>query len=538
MNRYFKKEHWWLILSGIAMGLSFPPMPFPFQLLMFLGLIPLFLIIEKKEKLIEINRAAYIAFFVFNLLTLYWVGSWQKEADPFLMISGVLLVFVNPVFFLIPTTLYYFSRKVLSERIALFLLPIFWVTYEYVYMLTDASFPWLTLGNGLSYFHLFIQAADIIGALGLSITVLYINVLLTRSFQNKENKKLIFRYSSLAALIMILFLGYGVYRISTFKLSDKKIKVGLIQPNLDPWDKWNGSSLNSLLDQYFALSKISLNKGADLLVWPETAIPVYLFAGEYGKTVDSIYSFLITNRTSLLTGVPWLNYYYKGDRMPPDVKFSKNGDFYYSTYNAVVLMNPENRNVPYYGKAKLVPFGERVPFVDQFPFLGDWIKWGVGLSGWNVGRDTTVFNFYSNKLKDTVRINAMVCYESIYPYYITAFINKGADLITVVTNDSWYGNSSGPYQHKEISVLRAVENRKSVIRSANGGISCIIDPLGRTSAETQMFVKAQLTGDVIIQPGKTFFTEHSLIIPLLCSAFSLWVAGMFLLMKMKQRFKL
>lgn len=538
MKKYFRKEHLWLVLSGAAMGLSFPPMLFPSQLLMFGGLVPLFLIIEKKERLIEINRSAYLAFFVFNLITLYWVGSWQKESDPFLMISGGLLVFVNPFFFLIPTTLYYFSRKIFPAKLSLYLLPFFWVCFEYIYMITDASFPWLTLGNALSHFYLFIQAADIVGALGLSMAVLFINVLLTRAWQHKTEKNILLRYTLIAALIFFVFIGYGVYRTSTIKLSDKKVKVGLIQPNLNPWDKWGNNDLNSLLGDYFKLSDESLNKGAAILVWPETAIPVYLFAGEYAPALDTLYNYLFTRKTYLLTGVPWLNFYKAGDKMPPDVKFSQSGKFYYSTYNSVVLLNPDTRKVQFYGKTKLVPFGERVPFVDQLPFLGTWIKWGVGLTGWNVGQDTTVFAFYSAKLKDTVKINSMVCYESIYPYYISAFVNKGADLITVVTNDSWYGNSSGPYQHKEISVLRAVENRKSVIRSANGGISCIIDPLGRTTAQTEMFTKTELTGDVIIQPGKTFFTRHSLIIPLISCALSLWVAGVFLLMKFKGVFKL
>lgn len=519
------------------MALSFPPLPFPFQLLMFAGLVPVFIAIEKKERLIDINRAAYLSFFIFNLLTVYWVGSWQKESDIFLMISGGLLVFVNPVFFLIPTTLYYFSRTIIPRKATLFLIPLFWVCYEYLYMLTDLSFPWLTLGSGLSHFYWFIQAADIIGAVGLSLVVVMINVLITRAIQNKDTKSIAIRYAVIAASILIIFVAYGVYRTSTFELSSKTVKVGLIQPDLNPWDKWAGTGLDDLTNLYLELSEQSIEKGAKLIVWPETALPVYLFSGEYQRTVDTIYSFLERNNAALLTGVPDLNYYNKGDSMPPDVKRNKDGTLYYSTYNGIALLTPRTRALQEYGKSKLVPFGERVPFVDVLPFLGNWIKWGVGLSGWNIGRDTTVFK-YVNGTADTVGINGMVCYESIYPYYITAFVNKGADIISVVTNDSWYGRSSGPYQHKEIAVLRAVENRKSVIRSANGGISCIIDPLGRTTAETGLFVKTELTGDVIIQNGKTFFTTYPLIIPLLSSVFSFWIMGIFILKKMQVKWNI
>ncbi len=110
--------------------------------------------------------------------------------------------------------------------------------------------------------------------------------------------------------------------------------------------------------------------------------------------------------------------------------------------------------------------------------------------------------------------------------------------MAVVTNDSWYGNLSGPYQHKEFAALRAVENRRTVVRAANGGISCIINPLGKTVVQTQMFTKTYIVGDVVIDESETFFTNHSLLIPILCSAFSIWVIGIFSLMKLKKSLKL
>ncbi len=218
------------------------------------------------------------------------------------------------------------------------------------------------------------------------------------------------------------------------------------------------------------------------------------------------------------------------------------GNFYYTTYNGVYMFNPGTKHIQRYGKMKLVPFGERVPFVDQLPFLGDLIKWGVGITGWNVGKDTVVFKMklrkkYGLREDDTLRINALVCYESIYPYFVTEFVRRGADLISVVTNDSWYGNLSGPYQHEEIAVLRAVENRKSVVRAANGGISCIIDPLGRTITQSKMLTKDYIVGDVIIQKDETFFTKNPYIVPVISCVISVWIAGMFLIKKLKVKFK-
>ena len=163
-------------------------------------------------------------------------------------------------------------------------------------------------------------------------------------------------------------------------------------------------------------------------------------------------------------------------------------------------------------------------------------KWGVGLSGWNVGKDTLVFKLPMNK--DTVKIGGLVCYESIFPLFVTNFVKRGAQFIVVVTNDSWYGNSSGPYQHEDFAILRAVENRRSVVRCANGGISCIINPLGKIESETKMFTKTVLVGNVELRSEKTFYTEHPAIITTIISIISLWIVGLNILLYIKNKFKL
>ncbi len=139
---------------------------------------------------------------------------------------------------------------------------------------------------------------------------------------------------------------------------------------------------------------------------------------------------------------------------------------------------------------------------------------------------------------ELVNINGQVCYESIFPLFAPNFVQRGAEVIAVVTNDSWYGNSSGPYQHKEFAVLRAVENRRAVVRCANGGISCIINPLGVTEAETKMFTRTVLVGDVSLHSEITFYTEHPAIITTIISVLSLWIVGLNILLFIKNKFKL
>lgn len=544
-ERKLRNKHRLLLaLSGALLAVSFPPVPFPATILIFAGLVPYLFVIEQKEKLIDINRATYLMGFIFCLFTLYWVGSWQKTADPFLMISGILLVFVNPVFFLIPSTLLFFTRKIFPRKYSLYLLPVFYVSYEFAYMLTDLSFPWLSLGNGLSLFTTFIQIADVIGQLGLSLLVVLLNVLIYKSIITfRCNKKSFYINSSFTLLILMFILIYGFVKLNSEQNTAQKIKVGLIQPNLDPWEKWKGQDLNELVGSYLYLSRAAESSGAELIIWPETALPVYLRTEMYSSILDSICKFIDENHVYLLSGMPDIKFFYDKENIPSDAKYSSANDYYYATYNSILLFSPYTAQIESYGKMNLVPFGERVPFVDELPFLGKIIKWGVGISGWNVGKDTTVFrlaakNTFKSDKKDTLKIGGLVCYESIYPTFAAEFVKRGADFLAVVTNDSWYGKLSGPYQHKDFAALRAVENRRSVVRAANGGISCIINPFGETQKETEMFTKSVVVGDVELYDEETFFTKNANLIPILCSAFSIWIIGIFILMKLKTAFKL
>lgn len=524
------------LLSGLLLGLSFPPIPL--FLLSFIALIPYFYVIEQKKSLSEINRFTYAAMFIFNLITLYWVGSWTKEADTYLMISGSVLMFFNPLLFLIPSSLYYFSRKIFNHKISLFLFPLYWAGYEYLYSITDFRFPWLTLGNGLPYFNTFIQIADIIGAHGLTLLILHINILFYKTALSIYKKENWIRPAALALTIFTFVIVYGIYRTSSYEASPKKIKVGLIQPNLNPWDKWQLGDLNNIIDLYFTLSDSAIAEGADILLWPETALPVYLLSGTRREDAERIFNYVDSAGISLLTGMPDATFYFNKETAPETAKPTGSGNYLYTSYNSILLFTPGSRDVQRYGKIKLVPFGEKVPLVDQLPFLGDIFKWNVGITSWNTGEDTTIFKIKNED--DFTNIGGVICIESIYPEFCTEFVQKGAEILAVVTNDSWYGNSSGPYQHKEISALRAVENRRSVLRAANGGISCLIDPLGRTVASTTMFIRKYLVVEAELNNTLTFYTKYPLLIPFISVAAILLIifTNVYLVIKSKIRKKI
>ncbi len=517
-RKEIRKELLLGLLSGVMIGLSYPPIPLPY--LVFVAFVPYFFVIQKREGLADINRFTYFTMFIYNIITLYWVGGWLPNSDPFLMIAGTTLFFFNPIVFLIPSTLYYLTKKYVNKNLALFLFPLFWITFEFAYSLTDFNFPWLTLGNSLSYFTNYIQIADIIGVYGLSVLILFANV-----FVYKFKKDLLpgrgINKIALAIFVAIIIIPiiYGNYKTISFSSQDGSVKVGLIQPNIDPNEKWKGGSLNEKIDSYFELSQKAIDEGAEIVIWPENALPAYLLLSTYRKEVNRMHEFADTNNIAILTGMPDRNNYYDRDMAPADAKHTRDDKAMYTSYNSILLFNPNSREVQKYGKMKLVPFGEKVPLVNSLPFLGEWIKWNVGMSGWNTGRDTTVFKVKTEARE--IQVGGIVCIESIYPIFTSIFVEKGAELIAVVTNDSWYGDTSGPYQHKEISVIRAVENRRSVVRAANGGISCLIDPLGRTIAETSMYTRDYLVVDVPLNSKLTYYTQNPWLIPVSASIISI-----------------
>ena len=509
-----KRERYLLIMSAIFLALGFPPSPFPLTL--FVALVPYLIVISERKTLAEINKATFLMTFTFSVLSLYWVGAFTLAKDPFLMIGGFLLFFINPVPFLIASSLYYFWRKYISSKTVLFVFPLFWLLYEYLYTVTDWSFPWLQMHNGMVKFTYFIQIADTIGGWGLTLLIVGTNVAFYYAFINYYSNRRKFLASLSIGLLMILLPTiYGLIVISKGLDSEKSktIKIGLVQPNIDPYDKWAELDYIKTVKMLLSSSRTLLQEKPDLILWPETALPIYYKSIGYSDARDSLQSFINTYPVSLITGMPDFREYFEGDIMPPDVKVRKDMKRYYATYNAVYGMTNGSPDIQTYGKMKLVPFGERVPFVDEIPILGDWIKWGVGLSGWNVGRDTTIFKFANSNKTDSFKVGAVVCYESIYTGLVTSIASKGAQFLVVVTNDSWYGNTSGPYQHRDFGRLRAVETRRYFVRCANGGISCFINPFGQIEKQTAMYESTLLSGEVKLLDEQTFYSKHPMLFP-------------------------
>jgi apolipoprotein N-acyltransferase len=542
------------LITGLCFGLAYPPVSF--YLLIFAGISLLLHIIEDCKNYKELLIRVYVTLIFFELTATSWVAlsGMRESADRFLIAGGVFVIIFHPLYILIPVVIYYFiSNNIKIKKfpdINLLFFPFIWVTFEYLQTLTEVTFPWLLAGNAFTTNLEKIQYIDYTGVYGVSFWVCVLSVLTYYLYKNLKNSpENIFvelrRKRNVAVLISILtiYILPNIYtKLSSsenkyINASDEKISVGIIQPNVGAWVKW-GANQKNLISDYASMIKEAAGKkqGIKMIVLPETAIPFYLFYSVYDDLFESFKNACDSSNTTVLTGIMDMKLYENQSLAKVDSKkFSSRGQ-YYDTYNTAVLLEKGKDKTDYqkYNKIKLVTGSERMPYQEKLPFLKDLIRWGVGLSSYQLGEDTTIF-LLDNKYK----FNAAICFESVFPRFFSKFVEKGAQFSVIITNDAWWGKFFGTYQHNQFAVLRAIENRRWIVRCANTGVSCFIDPYGNMYGETPINEKAIFTGDIGIRNSKTFYTENGDVFSLICFYLSavLFIAGIVLKFSSKKKIR-
>ena len=497
--------------TGILFGCSFPPLPL--GPLACISLVPLLLLIERLRSLRRQFLYSYLSFFVASCIALYWVGGFTHAKDPFLMLAGGLVLVWEPFFFSVIVLSYLVVRKNFGLIAGLVSLPFIWITFEWLYALGEFAFPWLTLGNTQTYELGKIQFAEFTGVYGISFWLLIINVLFFVLLMNvmREKERMSMKVNLLAtAAIAVVYLLPSLYsltidetRFSSFQ--NPSLRVGIVQPNIDPWAKWEGASTlagrEKQVQQFLEITGEQKKAGVQMSVWPETAI---LFDLPIMKDeCEKVQGVLDSLGTSIVSG--YIDYkYYEAGKSPATSSVIRGTSVHYDSYNSILYLEPKSERIQSYAKMRLVPFAERIPYAESIPFLIEPLRWGVGISNWGIGKDSTVFE----DSRSHTKFLAMVCYESIFPEFVSAFVKRGAEFMVFITNDSWWGNTSGARQHCQFAVLRAIENRRWVVRCANGGISCFIDPYGRMYDKTQMYTEASITRVIEPRTEQTFYTRH------------------------------
>ncbi len=521
------------LLSGVLLGLSFPPSPL--YSLMYVALVPLLLLVDRLDRYTEIMRWSYPGLLVFHAIALYWVGGFTHGRDPYLMIAGGALVVGHPLFFWIPLLLMLSVRRTLGRVVSWLSFPFLWLGFEAFHAMGEFSFPWLTLANSQVYDLARLQIAEYTGSAGVSLVLLAFNTIafvLVRDLSVGGAPRGRRVWMALAGLL-VLYVGPWLYGISTLRASDDRqqgarVRVGVLQPNIDPWEKWGEgveSKWNSYDRQFLLLTSetIALQRSdLDLVVWPETAVPFYLLhpsATPYRQRLQEMVDLGIP----VFTGMPHA-VYFDSALAPVTARPTQQPGVRVDYYNAATLFLPRQEPAPVYKKMILVPFAERIPNAEVFSFLIEPLKWGVGISGWGKGSDTVVYTLPTRN-GIAAHFSAMICYESIFPALVRQFVLRGAEFLVIITNDSWYGATSGPYQHAAFAALRAVETRRWIVRCANGGISGLFDPSGRVHQETELFRQTRFTGTIMPSKELTFYVRNGDLIGLFSIGASVVLVG-------------
>jgi apolipoprotein N-acyltransferase len=372
-------------------------------------------------------------------------------------------------------------------------LPVSWVAFEQLRSLGVIGFTWGALGYGAVTVPRAIQFASITGVFGVSLWLALSNSLVLELISAGRR-----RGAVALALLVVLVLppvhGSLVLRDSAIARElasgdGRTMRVAVIQPNISGETKWEEKYREQSFEALERLSLEAADRKPDLIVWPETAAPSYLLL--VPSDMERVAGIARAAQVPLLAGCPHL--------MPRDAPEGAG-----RALNTAVLVGADGIPGRIYSKTKLVPFGEIIPFETVIPALRE-VDFGEA-DFWR-GAEHVVFEHPKG------RFSTLICYESTFPRLARQFVAGGAELLVNITNDVWYGRTSMPFQHASMAIMRAVENRRSLARSANSGVSMLVDPFGRVVAKTEIFEDGFLVESLPVVGGQTFFTRHGDVLP-------------------------
>ena len=487
------------LLSGLLFAFSFPP--FDIFFLAWIGWIPLWVGIQRTGWQ-KGFRLGYITGLVFTLISMNWIAN---NSGTNLLVATASMVgavlYLSIYFGLFGFIIAGTGRRLGS--VGLWLAPFYWVSIEYLfhYEKFTLAFPWLSLAMTQNFMVPILQLAEYGGIYLVSFWVMILNILVYQLEFGRlsiRNQHLLWGVMGFSIVATIIFGGVRMNILS--ESYDRSVRVGIVQTNLDPREKWVRSKKMQHIRDLLTLSAQARAEGAEIIVWPESAVPAHL---HYYPQIDrQIRRFVQDENTSVLTGA---------------LHHERNGDEYLF-YNSAFFYAPDSP-VPIYSKQQLVPFGERIPLSDSFPILKNL---NFGQANFESGDTALVHPMGTDSTR--IPMGALICYESADPHVFHRFVENGADLMSIITNDAWLGESLGPIQHLAAGRIRAIEHRISIARSAQTGISAMFMPSGRIAAEIPLGEKGTVVVDAPVGLERSFYSRNGDLIALvivLISAFGL-----------------
>ncbi len=442
--------------------------------------------------------------FTWNVATTWWII--------YASVPGALAAFfANSFLMCLPWLMYRICKRRLGENKGYIALIILWMCFEYLHLQDwGLSWPWLTLGNVFATHPAWIQWYEFTGTSGGTLWVLVVNIILfiVISDRKKFADRRIIKYLSLA--ILFIFIPIILSSIVNRQTAnhDQRISPGIVvvQPNIDPYEKIAAGNFDKQLEQLIQLSQQAIDDNTALVVWPETAIFTSSGIDEDRMKEDSsliiLWKFLAKYPgITLFSGIESYKVY-DSVKTKTAKEFTGTKGLYYDAFNSSVLMNSKGA-IQFYHKSMLVPGVETLPWFLRF--IDRWFeKFGGTTAGYAKQIERTVLQDPQNEY----RIAPSICYESIYGEFMAEYIDNGANVIVIITNDGWWDDTPGYKQHLSYARLRAIETRRWIARSANTGISAFIDPFGKVFEKQLWDTKAAISRPIPIREEKTSFVRN------------------------------
>ncbi len=488
-DAFINKANWLCFISGLSLVLAYAP----FSLWWLALCLPLGLVHSLYHA--KSNKEAFKYGFIFAFGWFASGISWvHVSIDQFgglpLAISLLLMLLLCLYLALFPALACYLTQRFSSQKNKLWLLPSFWLLSEYLRSVVLTGFPWLSLGysqidSPLAHF------APVIGEVGITAIILLINISLYLIISaNRVEIKANAASKVIPPTLMLMTIGIATFvfaKTTWVTATGEKLKTALIQGNIEQSMKWQPENEWPTMLKYLDLTRV--NYDADLIIWPESAIPALEPAvQDYLSTVNSS---AILNNSTIITGIINYNFetkeYFNALITLGNTSSNNEQGYYY------------NHNNRYY-KNHLLPIGEFVPFQAWLRPLAPFFN--LPMSSFSRG-DYVQANLQANGLA----ILPLICFEIAFPHQLAANLTDNTDILLTVSNDAWFGDSHGPHQHLDIARMRALEFGRPLLRSTNTGITAVVDHFGQVTGIIPQFEQAVLKAQLDIVTGNTPYSQ-------------------------------
>jgi apolipoprotein N-acyltransferase len=473
--------------SGVLLALSFPK--FGHSAFGWIALTPLLVALCGDSRLPRAFGLGLLTGVIYFTGTLYWI---TRVMAMYGGLQGWVAVLINALLIaylaLFPALFALIMRRLVLVHgpPALAAVPLVWVTNELGRTYLLSGFPWVLLGYSQATVLPIAQFASLFGVYGVSMLVAAVSAALAFVAVGPAKTRLAPVVTVFAIVLAVAVWGSRRVSHSAWTREGDPIRVGLIQGNVDQGEKWDPARATAIFQDYLRMTREAIGQRAELVIWPESSTP--FFFEEDRPAAEMVRHLARQARVTLLVGSDQVEWRAEGTKRIAD-----------KYYNAAFLVRPDGTTAGAYRKMHLVPFGEYVPMKELLFFAGPLVE---KVGPFSPGLDPTLLPVNGHP------ISVAICYEVVYPDLIRQFVVRGSELLTTITNDAWFGATSAPYQHFEQASMRAIEEGRYLVRSANTGISGIVDPYGRVVARTGIFQPAVLLGEARLLRTSTFFMRH------------------------------